>query len=42
MTDNNKWEVDITGNARKQQKALPEKIKNALRQHTGCKEKQDG
>ena len=31
MTDNNKWEVDITGNARKQQKALPEKIKNALK-----------
>ena len=31
MTDNNKWEVDITGNDRKQQKALPEKIKNALK-----------
>jgi hypothetical protein len=31
MTDSNAWEVEITGRARKQQKALPANIKNALK-----------
>ncbi len=31
MTDSNRWEVSLTGNAKKQQKKLPAKIKNALK-----------
>lgn len=31
MTDSTKWEVSITGNAKKQQKRLPAKIGYALR-----------
>lgn len=31
MTDSNTWEVEITGRAKKQQKALPTNIKSALK-----------